>query len=125
MLAIPTITEFKIIETEQGDTFIKYPNGLLEIYFSRDLDFIFYGSTLTFGYLYISRNIIIPNYISLIKGIYINAICDSNGSDVSVQSINIHNFMINPKVIETFYVVANENAFSHKLIHFHVVGYWK
>lgn len=125
MLAIPTMTEFEIIENANGDTFIKYPNGLLEIYFSRILDFVFFSNSLTFGYLYLTRGIEIPKDIPLVKGVSINAICDSQGSDVSVQSINIHSFLENKKVIETLYVVANEKTFNSKLIYFHVVGRWK
>lgn len=114
-----------ILIKENGDLFVKHVNGLLEIYFSRTVDFIVFSYDATFTNLFVTRGMEIPNNIEMVKGKYINAVFDTPGLDLAVSSINIDTFIANGKTFDMFVLAPNRTEPISKRMHFHVVGFWK
>ena len=127
MVKIPIIT--KITTNQNNDVFIKRPNGILEILFSRSLAFAPYPTTTYPANVYNHTGIAIPNEIALKKGITIEAILDANGIDASLLGINNIAFKnIKPPeifVVPSIYIATGkyDNGFE-KTVHFHVFGMW-
>lgn len=121
-------TTDEIIKNSNGDVFIKKPSGVLEIYFSRNIEFKFYSSTATFAPLYLVNNIPIPSDVAMINATHISAIFDTAGKDVCVSSISIEYSKTQKPLtnIFSFYAIApgTDSTFS-KTVHFHIVGFWK
>ena len=127
MVKIPIIT--KITTNQNNDVFIKRPNGILEILFSRSIAFAPYPTTTYPANIYNRTGIAIPNEIPLKKGITIEAILDANGVDANLLGINNIAFKnIKPPeifVVPSIYIAAGkyDNDFE-KTVHFHVFGMW-
>lgn len=121
--------DFEVIENSSGDVFLKYPNGILEIYFYRSLEFSkngIVGETAIF----LAPNIQIPNDIPLVKGISLSACSNSAGTDIAISGINNYEFrnQANNFKIQSLYIIVgdkNVDALTNKIIDFHVIGKWK
>lgn len=114
-----------VLIKENGDLFVKHANGLLEIYFSRTIDFKLYSNDVTFTNLFVTRGVEIPNNIEIVKGKYINAVFDTPGLDLAVSSINIDAIIANGKTFDMFVLAPKRTEQIYKKMHFHVVGLWK
>lgn len=121
-------TTDEVIKNSNGDVFIKKPSGILEIYFSRNIEFKLYSSTVTFAYLYVVNEVPIPTDIAIIDTVHISAILDTAGKDACVSSISIGYAKTQKplKYIHSFYTIApgSDSTFS-KTVHFHIIGFWK
>lgn len=120
MIEIPTKSSFEVVENSSGDVFLKYPNGILEIFFSRSLNFEKFGVNILSSEL-----IYIPNDVTLVDGIHANVSIDANGTDVCLMGVNV-SLLKSQRSLNKLYIYEPKGSTSlTKLIHFHVIGKWK